>query len=55
MILKLLIDFYHWLWGVPAFDTTQQMMSCFMFFGAVLDVFALVGIIGITITAIQDR
>lgn len=55
MILKLLIEFYHWLWGMPAFDTTQPMMGFFMFFGAVLDIVVLVGIIGITITAIQDR
>lgn len=50
MILKLLIVYYRWLWNLPPFDTTIVGMGCILFFGAMLDIIAIVGIIGLIIT-----
>lgn len=50
MILKLLIVFYRWLWNLPPLDTTDTMMGLILFFGALLDIMAIVGIIGLIVT-----
>jgi hypothetical protein len=55
MILKLLIGFYRWLWSLPPFDTTDGMMGEILFFGAILDILAIVGIIGVIITKATDK
>ena len=50
MILRLIIAFTRWVWGVsPAFVTPEQPLGewvVVLFFGALLDVLALVGVIG---------
>lgn len=50
MILKLMINYYRWLWNLPPFDTTTAMMESILFFGAILDIFAIVGITGLIVT-----
>lgn len=55
MILKLLIEFYRWLWSLPPFDTTNATMGLILFFGAVLDIFAIVGIVVAIIIKYTDR
>jgi hypothetical protein len=55
MILKLLIEFYRWLWDLPPFDTADVMMGAILFFGALFDIFAIVGIIGAIITKYTNR
>lgn len=55
MILKLLIEFYRWLWNLPPFDTTDVMMGSILFFGALLDMLAIVGIVGVIITKYTNR
>ena len=50
MILRLIVAFTRWAWGVsPAFVTPEQPLGKWvvvLFFGAMLDVLALVGVIG---------
>lgn len=51
MILRLIIAFTRWVWGVsPAFVTPEQPLGdewgLVLSLGALLDVFALVGVIG---------
>lgn len=55
MILKLLVEFYRWLWNLPPFDTTDVTMELILFFGALFDILAIVGIIGLTITAYNNK
>ena len=55
MILKLLIEFYRWLWNLPPFDTTDVMMGAILFFGALLDILAVIGIIASIIQAQMRR
>lgn len=55
MILKLLIEFYRWIWNLPPLDTTDVMMEPIMFFGAMLDILAIVGIISTIIIKYTDR
>lgn len=50
MILKMLIVFYRWLWNLPPFDTTTAMMGSILFFGAMIDIVAIVGITGLIVT-----
>ena len=42
MILKLLIDFYRWLWGMEPWcvQTVDETMSLLIAFGAMLDILA---------------
>lgn len=54
MILKLLIEFYHWLWNLPPIDTTDESMSFILFTGALIDIAVLIGIIVPTVITIQD-
>jgi hypothetical protein len=55
MILKLLINFYHWLWSLPPLDKTSEAMSFILFTGALIDIGVLIGIIVPTVITIQDR
>lgn len=55
MILKLLIEYYRWLWNLPPFDTTTDMMGPILFFGAFFDILAIVGIVGAIIIKYTDR
>lgn len=57
MILKLLIEFYRWLWGMPplVIQTTNEPMTPVIFFGAMIDIVAIIGIVGLAITAYNDR
>ena len=55
MILKLLIEFYRWLWNLPPFDTTYVKMGSLMFFGALLDIVAIVAIVAMIIIRYTDR
>lgn len=50
MILKMLIVYYRWLWNLPPFDTTTNMMGSILVFGACFDIFAIVGITGLIVT-----
>lgn len=55
MILKLLIEFYRWLWNLPPFDTADVMMGPILFFGALLDIVVVIGIVGAIIIKYTDR
>lgn len=55
MILKLLIEFYRWLWDLPPLENTSEWMGLILFTGAVVDIGVLVGIIGAIVIKIQDR
>lgn len=50
MILKLLIDYYRWIWNLPPFDTTHIDMGSILFFGAIIDLVAVVGTVGLIVT-----
>lgn len=54
MILKLLIEFYRWLWNLPPIDTTDGSMGFILFTGALIDIAVLIGIIVPTVITIQD-
>lgn len=57
MMLKLLIDFYRWLWGMPPLEiqTANEPWSLVISFGAIIDIGAIIGIIGLAVTAYNDR
>lgn len=57
MILKLLIDFYRWLWGMPPWvvQTIDEPTAMAIMFGALIDICAIVGVVGLAITAYNDR
>lgn len=55
MILKLLIVFYRWLWNLPPVDATNKMFELIIFFGACLDIVAIIGLIGMIIIKYTDR
>lgn len=57
MILKLLIDFYRWLWGMPpiVIQEVKEPMFLAIGFGAIIDITVIIGIIGLAITAYNDR
>lgn len=54
MILKLLIEFYHWLWSLPPLDKTSEWMEFILFTGALIDIAVLIGIIVPTVITIQE-
>ena len=45
-----MIDYYRWLWNLPPLDTANATMGAILFFGALLDIMAIVGIVGLIIT-----
>jgi hypothetical protein len=57
MILKGLIDFYRWLWGMKPVviqsidEPTLQAIG----FGALIDIAAIVGIVGLVVASYNDR
>lgn len=55
MILKLLIAFYRWLWNLPPIDATDKTFELIIFFGAMIDIVVLIGIIGTIIIKYTDR
>jgi hypothetical protein len=57
MILKLLIDFYRWLWGMKpwAVQTVDEPTVLLIVFGAMIDIVAIVGIVELAITAYNNR
>jgi hypothetical protein len=56
MILKGLIDFYRWLWGMkPVVIQSIDEPELFIGFGALIDIAAIVGIVGLAVTAYNDR
>lgn len=57
MILKLLIDFYRWLWGMKPWvvQTVDEPMLLAIVFGALIDICAIAGIVGLAVTAYNDR
>ena len=57
MIVKLLIDFYRWLWGMPPLvtQTVTETVELVIFFSALIDISAIVGIIGSVITVYNNR
>jgi hypothetical protein len=57
MILKLLIDFYRWIWGMKPWvmQTVDEPAALMISFGALIDICAIVGIVGSIITAYNDR
>lgn len=56
MILKILIDFYRWLWGMPPLAILTVDESILVIgFGALIDIGAIIGIIGLAVTAYNDR
>jgi hypothetical protein len=40
---------------LPPFDATDVMMGSILFFGALFDMLTIVGIVGLVITAYNDR
>ena len=55
MILKLLINFYRWLWEMPPIDAAYVMIELIVFFGAIIDIGAIIGLIGMIIIKYTDR
>lgn len=57
MILKLLIDFYRWIWGMEPWvvQTVDEPTALLIGFGALFDIVAIAGIVGLTVTAYNDR
>ena len=57
MIIKLLIDFYRWLWGMPPFaiKTVNDQTLHMIVYGALLDISVIIGIIGLAITIYRKR
>ena len=57
MILKLLIDFYRWMWGLPpiVIHTVSETVAGAIFWSVLIDLVVLVGIIGSAITIYNDR
>lgn len=57
MILKLLIDFYRWLWGMPpvVIQEVNEPMVLTIVFGAMIDIAVIIGIIGCAITAYNNK
>lgn len=57
MILKLLIDFYRWLWGIPplVLQTVDEPTALAIMFGALIDITAIAGIVVLVLTAYNDR
>lgn len=57
MILKLLIDFYRWLYGMPSLEIQTVNEGIFLAtgFGAIIDICAIIAIIGLAMTAYNDR
>lgn len=55
MILKLLIALYRWLWNLPPIDATNKMFDLIIFFSAMIDIVAIIGIIGTIIIRYTDR
>ena len=55
MILKLLIGFYRWLWGMPPIDAADETYGLIVFFGALIDIGAIIGLIGMIIIKYTDR
>lgn len=57
MILKLLIDFYRWAWGMKPWvvQTADNEIGLLIMFGAIIDICAIVGIIGLAVTAYNNR
>lgn len=57
MILKLLIDLYRWLWGMKPLvvQTVDEPTLLVISFGAIIDIGAIIGIIGLAITVYNNR
>ena len=57
MILKLLIDFYRWLWGMPplAIHTINEQTLHILVFGAMIDIIVIIGIVGCAIHAYRKK
>ena len=56
MMLKLLIDFYRWLWGMsPVVILEVNEPVCLVIvFGAIIDIALIIGIIGCAISKYND-
>ena len=58
MILKLIIDFYRWLWGMePLVVKTplDEPTGLALLFGAIIDIGIIIGIIGLVIMTYNDK
>jgi hypothetical protein len=57
MILKLLINFYRWLWGMPplAIHTINEQTLHILVFGAMIDVIVIIGIVACAIRAYRKK
>lgn len=57
MIVKILINFYRWLWGLKPLvvNTLDNSSSLIMIFGAFIDIMVIIGIVGFAIIAYSDR
>lgn len=57
MILKLLIDFYRWLYGTKPWvvQVADDGIDSVIAFGAMIDICAIVGIVGLAVTAYNNR
>lgn len=57
MILKLLIDLYRWLWGMKPWiaQTIDEPTLMVITFGAFIDIGAIAGVVGLAVTAYNDR
>ena len=57
MMLKLLVDYYRWLWGLEPLvvKTLGEPKALLLIFGAVVDIGIIIGIIGLVLIAYNDR
>jgi hypothetical protein len=57
MILKLLIDFYRWLWEVPPLEmqTVNDQTLPIIVFCAMLDIIVIIGIVACAIRAYRKK
>jgi hypothetical protein len=56
MILKLLIDFYRWLWGMPPLvvQPDNEPIVLAITFGVIIDIAVIIVIIGCAVIAYSD-
>lgn len=54
MILKLLTEFYRWLWSLPPLDIVDITIGLVVF-GAFIDIVVIIGLIGAIIIKFTDK
>lgn len=57
MILKLIINFSRWIWGLPRWQLTEPLEEAYgllIMFGACIDIAALIAIVFLTIGLVNN-